>query len=495
MFKKNVFLFIGLICFCWHSSFGLTEFDADSIVNVMKRVAKYRMTYSDIGHLYNNPQANKGDQENKYNGNYPDNPGNNWDVGAFMTGLMAMYYTSKDTAYLNFAKRWATFFNWSPFNGYTSPNNLTTNADHYCCGQTYCEIYLLAPQPSDTFMIRPVSNALKNMFDVLKPSPRILYGTWGWCDALYMCPPTIARYCKAVNNNRLLDSLTRWWDDITVYLYDNSYHMFFRDNNYRTRTCPNGKPMFWSCGEAWVLGGLARVIEYLPADYQYRIKFVTQFKDMCAAALAQQGFNNDFDGLWTTSMLDHPDYPGFETSGSAFFCFAYLWGVRNKLLDSATYTTAANKAWSALVKNIGTDGRLKYCQRVGEAPAGSMSGDVNNSSPEGEGAFLLAGYEMYLRAKGASAVLPTASIVKKIAEAICVRGSMITLRLENPWAASLKIYSADGRLVADLSGKLRSLKSGTANLSLNTLAMTPGAYAVVFNNGKVKVSQPLAFVR
>lgn len=463
------------------SGYTQDEFDPDSIISVMRRVAAYRMTYSDIGHLYNNPQANKGDQPNPYNGNYNDFPGNNWDVGAFMTGLMALYRATLDADYLDFAKEWAYFFNWSPFNGYTSPNNMTTNADHHCCGQTYCEIYMLDQQPSNEYMITPIGNTLKNMFDVVKPSPRILYGTWGWCDALYMSPPTIVRYCEAVGDDRLLDSLNRWWDDITEYLYDDTYDMFYRDASYRypNRQCINGQPMFWSCGEAWVLGGLSRVLEYLPTDYQYRDKFETQFRDMCAAALAQQGFNDQFEGLWTTSMLDHANYPDAETSGSAFFCYAFIWGVRNGLLDSASYMQAANMAWSDLVKNIGTDGRLQRCQHVDEAPRTDLSGDINNSSPEGEGAFLLAGAEMLKLLEDNTSVFNNRrSRISGKSPVLSIGKSAISIAIDNPENSSLKIFDMMGKQVADLTPSIdkRQRECQTVPWQKNTLA--PGVYSI-----------------
>ncbi len=486
MKSHGIVLLLAGIVLAVHPSFALTEFDADSIVNVMKRVAHYRMTYADIANLYNHTSAGKGDQPNPYDG---ANQGNDWDVGSFMTGLMAMYYTSQDTAYLNFAKRWATYFTWLPWNGVN-----TTTADNICCTQTYTEIYLLNPVTANNYMIANTAQNLANLFGShLNPKT-----CWWWCDALYMAPPAIVLYCQAANQPKYLDSLNNWWGLVADSLYNNTYKFYYRDGGFipPKNVCPNGKPMFWSCGEAWVIGGMARILDHMPKTYMNRPQFVSQFQDMCAAIKTEQGFNNtSFDGLWTTCMLDHPDYPFPETSGSAFFCFAMAWGVRNGLLDSAIYNPVINKAWRDLVKNIGSDGRLMRCQHVDWMPRADLSADVNNSSPEGEGAFLQAGYEMYLRATGNTSVLPSAPVLMKNTDGLSVHGAVVTLRLVHPSAASLKIFSANGRLALDLTSRVRSMRSGSNAFSLAGTGLGSGVYRIVLTDGNLEASSAAAVMR
>ncbi len=467
-------LVLATLLLCANRSFALTEFDADSIANVMKRVAHYRMTYADIANLYNHTSAGKGDQPNPYDG---ANQGNDWDVGSFMTGLMAMYYTSKDTTYLNFAKRWATYFNWLPWNGVN-----TTTADNICCAQTYSEIYLLNPVTANNNMISSTAQNLAHLFGShLNPKT-----CWWWCDALYMAPPAITLYCQAANQTGYLDSMTNWWELVADSLYNTTYKFYYRDGSFipPKNVCPNGKPMFWSCGEAWVIGGMARILDHMPKTYANRSQFVAQFQDICAAIKAQQGNNTLYQGLWTTCMLDHPDYPDPETSGSAFFCFAMAWGVRNGLLDSATYNPCINKAWSDLVKNIGADGRLLRCQHVDWMPRTDLSADVNNSSPEGEGAFLQAGYEMYQRATAATAASPAASVAFDKTRFLAVKGASLFFRLANPASASVRVLSARGRLVANLS--LQAMRRGDNAVSLASLNLVSGVYRIVLEeNGRI----------
>ena len=488
--RTSVLIAVCLVLF-GHNSSAATEFDADSIVKAMKRVAKYRMTYADIANLFNHASANKGDKSNPW---AAVNQGCDWDVGSFMTGLMALYATTKDTAYLNFAKRWATTFNWkSCFNNVNS-----TVADNYCCTQTYSEIYMLDPTPANAMMmISSTRQTLANYFDVVKPNPAYKNpGGWWWCDALYMAPPAITRFCKASGENRFLDSLNRYWWDVSGYLYNPTYHFFYRDDGFFPAK-QGGKSVFWSGGNAWVIGGLARVLDYLPKTYANRTKFETQFKDMCAAIQAQQGFTTPYDGMWTTNMLDHAStgsFPGPESIGTAFFCYAFAWGVRNGLLDSATYSQPITKAWRDLIKNIGADGRLLRCQHVDWGPT-NMTADLNNSAPEGEGAFLLAGSEMYLRAQSATAAKSLSPSTRLRQTAMRVKGSKLVLTIAHPGKATLKVFAANGILAADLSCALTRLAPGANSVSLQTQKLMPGVYSVVLSEGGRCASRSVAVVR
>jgi unsaturated rhamnogalacturonyl hydrolase len=472
------------LAFFSQNSFAATEFDADSIVNAMKRVAKYRMTYADIRNLFNHTSANKGDKPNQWAGT---NSGCDWDVGSFMTGLMALYYTSKDTSYLNFAKRWATAFNWQPCNN--NPN--ATVADNWCACQTYCEIYQLDPSAANANMISGTRQVINNYFNNVKPNPPYVNPNgWWWCDALYMAPPAIARYCKVGNDNKYLDSLNRYWWSVSGHLYNSTQHFYYRDNG------TIGSNTFWSGGNAWVIGGLTRVLDYMPKTYANRAKWETQYKDMCLAIKAQQGFTTPYDGMWTTSMLDHNGFPGPESIGTAFFCYAFAWGVRSGLLDSATYTPSINKAWRDLIKNIGSDGRLLKCQHVDWGPTNMLTnGDANNSAPEGEGAFLLAGAEMYLRAKKPTAVTPLTAGFPTGRTGLRVKGSTIIFTIASSEKAMLKVFASSGKLVADLSPALGRMRAGPATVSLQSLRLTPGVYSVVLSEGGKQVSGVVAVVR
>ena len=339
------------------------EFSPDSIIGITKRVANYHMKSGPI---------------------YP----NSWDGGAYMTGIMAMHRLTKDPAYLTFATQWAAKWKWQC----ASPDSFSTSADDICCFQTYCEIYMNNPKPENDSMISRVRSNLEHVFTVTRNA------NWNWADAIFMAPPAVSRYCRAINNNVFIDTLNRYYWDQSKNLYDTNYHLWYRDGGFKTQKAANGQPLFWSCGVAWVFGGMTRVLQDIPLNYPQRDKWLTQFREMSAAIKAEQGFNNTaYNGLWTTSMRDHNQWPDPESSGSAFFCFGMAWGINNHVLDSAQYIGCVRSAWRDCVANVGTDGRLQRCQTVNWQPDNI---NVSNSSVEGEAAFMLAGEEMWKLAKG-----------------------------------------------------------------------------------------------
>ena len=56
-----------------------------------------------------------------------------------------------------------------------------------------------------------------------------------------------------------------------------------RDATYIGKTEKNGQKMFWSRGKGWVMGGLARTLEYLPKDDRARSEVREQLREMSAA--------------------------------------------------------------------------------------------------------------------------------------------------------------------------------------------------------------------
>ena len=395
------------------------EFSPDSIIGITKRVANYHMKSGPI---------------------YP----NTWDGGAYLTGIMAMSRLTKDPAYLNFAKQWAIKFKWLP-----AVTPLTTVADDICCFQTYCEIYGLDPRPENDSMIANVRVNLENLFYVVKPpQPRTL---WSWDDALYMAPAAVSRYCSAIKNYAFIDSLNRYWWDVSASLYDTTYHLWYRDGGFKSQKAANGQPLFWSCGVAWVMGGMTRVLQDIPLNHPQRPRWLTQFGEMAAAIKAEQGFNALYSGLWTTSMRDHTQWPDPESSASSFFCFGMAWGINNHVLDSAQYIDCVRSAWRDLVANVGPDGRLRRCQTVNWQPDNI---NVDNSSVEGEAAFMLAGEEMWKLASG-----KTVSAQNKSASNQSIRNTSKPLILSvgrikavavPPDARGMEIFDIQGKRICRL---------------------------------------------
>jgi rhamnogalacturonyl hydrolase YesR len=194
-------------------------------------------------------------------------------------------------------------------------------------------------------------------------------------------------------DSKYLDYIDREWTKTSNLLYDPQEHLFFRDATYLNKTEPNGKKVFWSRGNGWVMGGLVRVLQYLPKNDPRREKYVRQLQEMSAKLASIQGKN----GLWRSGLLDPDYYKVPENTGSAFITYGLAYGVNEGILDSKTYRPVIEKAWKGLLSYIYADRRLGSMQQVGAGPAFFMP---SSSWVFGAGGFLLAGSEIDRMAKG-----------------------------------------------------------------------------------------------
>ncbi len=299
---------------------------------------------------------------------------NDWTFAALYDGFMAASATLGDPKYEQAMLDMGKKLQWQLA-------KRPEHADDVAVGQTYLELYLkhrdpqILPPLIDRFAYQM---ALKD--DPAKP-------LWWWCDALFMAPPTLARLYKVTGKREYLDFLDREWWITSKLLYDPEEHLYFRDSSYFEKREANGRKLFWSRGNGWVMGGIARVLDYMPKDYPTRSKYVEQFREMAAAAIKVQGE----DGLWRSGLLDAQAYPLPEVSGSAFLTYALAWGVNQRILDRKTYEPVVKKAWAGLLARVYADGRLGCIQPVGAAPGQFKA---TSSYVYGVGAFLLAGSQV-----------------------------------------------------------------------------------------------------
>ncbi|MCH5188725.1 MAG: glycoside hydrolase family 88 protein, partial [Oscillospiraceae bacterium] len=110
-------------------------------------------------------------------------------------------------------------------------------------------------------------------------------------------------------------------------------------------------------------------------------------------------------GFWTQSMLAHTystsneNPQGYETSGTAFFTYGFLWGINSGILPEDEYIDCALRGWKYLTEvAIQDSGRVGYVQ-----PVGARAGDAaarDNTQDFGVGATLLAACEMARYSRG-----------------------------------------------------------------------------------------------
>jgi unsaturated rhamnogalacturonyl hydrolase len=311
-----------------------------------------------------------------------------WTWSVLYSGFMAASTSTGDAKYRDAMMAMAQKFEWQL-------RNRLPNADDQSVAQTYLELYLQAGKNGSKDMVDPTRADVDSVIDLktLKPGdPRI---PWWWCDALFMAPPVWARMYAATGDKKYVGYLDEQWQRSYEVLYDKDEHLYARDASYIPKRGPNGKKIFWSRGEGWVMGGIVRTLEYLPKDDARRAFYVGQLRDMAARV----GTLQRPDGLWTASLLDPEHFPMPEMSGSALFVYAMTWGVNQGLLDRAAYRPVIEKAWRGMLQHVYADGRLGCIQQTGAEPAYYLP---SSSFNYGVGAFLLAASELKKMSGGVS---------------------------------------------------------------------------------------------
>ncbi|WP_353071698.1 glycoside hydrolase family 88/105 protein [Tunturiibacter gelidoferens] len=329
-----------------------TELKPKAIDAAIKKVADWQVAYAE-------PHFNK-----------------QWTFAALYDGLLAASKTTGDPKYRDAVLHLAERSDW------TLLDARFPHADDQALGQAYMDLYRKDSQPvrmADT-------KAIMDRLIVRVDDPNKLL--WWWCDALFMSPPVLSRMYAITKDRKYLDYMDHEWWLTSGSLYSQEEHLYFRDSRYFTQKQANGKPIFWSRGNGWVMGALVNVLRSMPADYPSRPKYVAQFREMAEKLAAIQSP----DGLWRSGLLDPGSYDLPEVSGSAFFTFAIAYGINEKILDRKTYLPVVEKSWKGMLGHIYADGRLGSIQPIDGQP-GKFKPSA--SYVYGVGGFLMAGSEMH----------------------------------------------------------------------------------------------------
>ena len=310
-------------------------------------------------------------------------PRDGWVQSAGYAGIMALSEISGSPRFHDAMMKMGAENQWK-----TGPR--VYHADDHCVSQTYLALY---GQQKDPAMLAPTFARFDSILANPTPSGKEFNSSlrvihYWWCDALFMAPPAWVRAWQVTGKQAYLDFAVEQWWKCSEFLYDKDEHLYYRDGTYFGKKEANGQKVFWSRGNGWVIGGLVRVLDVLPAGHPARARFEQQYRDMAARIVKLQ----QADGFWHSSLLDPASYPAKEASGTGFFCYGLLWGVNHGLLDRATYLPAALKAWESLNTCVQADGKLVHVQPIGADP---KKFDENSTEPYGVGAFLLAGREIY----------------------------------------------------------------------------------------------------
>ena len=316
-----------------------------------------------------------------------ERPSNIWTRSVYYEGLMALHEIFPRKEYYKYAEDWADFHNW----GFRS-GNITRNADDYCAAQTYLDLYQLEPKPEK------LKNTRACMQKFLH-TPQV--DDWSWVDAIQMGMPVFAKMGVVENDERYFEKM------YDIYMFTRNHHgengLFNEDDGLWWRDAdfappyqePNGEDSYWSRGNGWVIGALAKVLSIIPEDAPHHEQYVEDLQAMASALKKVQRK----DGFWNVSLHDESHFGGPELSGTALFVYAMAYGVNNGLLDKEKYLPVIEKGWNAMAnESLHENGFLGYVQSTGKEPKDGqpLSYDkVPDFEDYGLGCFLLAGSEVY----------------------------------------------------------------------------------------------------
>lgn len=317
-----------------------------------------------------------------------------WDNAAYHTGNMEVYALTNHEPFRQYSTDWAVHNQWKGAKSddvskwkltYGETDEYVLFGDWQICFQTYIDLYKL--QPDEAKIARA-----KQVMQYQMQTPRNDY--WWWSDGLYMVMPVMTKLYSITKEPLYLQKLYSYLQYADSIMYDANEGLYFRDAKYvfpKHKTASGGKD-FWSRGNGWVIAGLAKVLQDLPANDTHRSFYENKLQRMSAALKKCQ----QADGYWTRSLLDEKQSPGFETSGTAFFTYGLLWGINHGLLSKNEYGPVVEKAWQALSGTaLQSDGKIGYVQPIGERAIPGQIVDRNSTTNFGVGAFLLAACEMY----------------------------------------------------------------------------------------------------
>lgn len=327
-----------------------------------------------------------------------------WNNAVYHTGNMALYFLTGDEKYRNYSETWAKRWKYEGYPDYEKTGMWEGNfADNHAAFQTFFDLYKIEPAEEKIKVAKYVMERQLN--DKSPEADR----WWWWIDAFYMAMPVYTRLGNMTGDKAYFEKMYRLFADAKYRktseggkelnicpverngcLYDTDDHLWFRDAKYTPGnmrgTSPNGKKVYWSRGNGWVLAALARTLEELPDTEPHRAEYIQTFKEMADALVKCQGS----DGFWRRNLADYEDLPQPETSGTAMFLFGLAWGVRKGLLDSKKFMPTIVKGYNGMsALAIHESGRVGRVQPIGEEPTPTQEIGYDRTHDFAVGATLL----------------------------------------------------------------------------------------------------------
>jgi len=336
-------------------------------------------------------------------------PSAEWTRGTYMEGDLALYRLNQDANIYNYAVQWGALVNWV-----LSDSDTGTDPNGHCAGQSYTDLYLLAPIQADTNRLTHIVNNVNYWV-----SNNIGLTAWSFVDAIHMSMPALAKLSAlnsntvpALKNNATFSPAMYSWFHNTKSvigpsngLYNITDRLWWRDATFVTNyTAQDGtkQKCYWSRGNGWAMVSLCRTMDALPVSDPHYAEYLQTFTNMAAALKAVQRA----DGFWNVNLAYTNDYPGPEASGTASFVYGLAWGINHGYLATNDYLPSVIRGWDALsngalhrtADTTNGAGFLGYEQDAGDKPSDGQPvtyTSVPTFTDFGLGLFLLAGTEIY----------------------------------------------------------------------------------------------------
>ncbi|WP_298191255.1 glycoside hydrolase family 88 protein [Novosphingobium sp.] len=206
---------------------------------------------------------------------------------------------------------------------------------------------------------------------------------WSWADALFMAPPTYFELTRATGDARYASFADHEFKATTAFLLDPAESLYFRDSRFLTLRDSAGRKILWARGNGWVLAGIARILEALPAKDPRRLYYENLLRSMAARLKQLQRP----DGFWSPSLLADASVSPPESSGTGFVVYGMAYGVKAGILARPDYEPVIRSGWLALNVAMSREGKVGWVQQVGDRPDNVLATDTQFY---GSAAFIMA---------------------------------------------------------------------------------------------------------
>lgn len=305
-----------------------------------------------------------------------------WTYGAFYAGMVQYGLALPESTGLPVLRKIGEEYQWKTLKRHY-------HADDHAVGHAWLEIAMEDGRSEAAGHIRSVLDKVMKQPSSASlnfKAPRC-QDRWSWSDALFMSPPVFVKMAAYTGDRRYLEFMDREYKAAYEYLFDKTEGLFYRDSRYFDMPAANGRKMFWSRGNGWVIAGIPLILRDMPQEWPSRSFYIDLLRQMAASLKKCQSS----DGSWHASLMDPSAPPLKEMSGTLFIMYGLMWGVNQGYLDAGEYLPVIRSAWKAACDAVNAEGALGWVQPIADKP-GHYSG--HDTEVYGSGAYLLAGSEL-----------------------------------------------------------------------------------------------------